>query len=147
MIQVERTTAASTAEVWRLLSDIDSWDDVLPTMDEVTRVGDGGPIGIGSRFRVRQPGLRPAVYEVTGWQPGQGFVWTSSQPGVRTTATHEVTQTADGTRLRLGIAWTGPLAGLVRLAFGHAGAADTRKEKTMHHPSDREERRHREQRR
>jgi hypothetical protein len=90
---------------------------MLPTMLEVSQLG-AGPVGVGTRFRVRQPGLPPAVYSITQWEPGRGFVWESSSPGVRTTASHEVSACGAGSRLALGITWTGPLAGVVRLLLG-----------------------------
>jgi uncharacterized membrane protein len=117
MIYVERTVNSPAAVVWALLRDLERWDQVLPTMDEV-RPLDTGPIAVGSRFEVRQPGLRAAVYEVTEWQPERSFTWVASSPGVRTTATHVVEQVGGVTRLALGIRWTGPLAGLVGLVFG-----------------------------
>jgi len=42
----------------------------------------------------------------------------SSAPGVRTTASHEVSERDGGTRLVLGIDWSGPLAPIVRMLVG-----------------------------
>jgi carbon monoxide dehydrogenase subunit G len=119
MSRVERLIAADADRVWGLVSDVERWDRMLPTFREVTRLGgDGGPTDVGARFAVVQPGLPKAVYEVTEWRPGSAFTWVSSAPGVRTTARHEL-RTEDGqTRLGLGISWTGPLAGVVRLLVG-----------------------------
>jgi uncharacterized protein YndB with AHSA1/START domain len=118
MERVERLIDADTDRVWSLVSDLERWDQMLPTMQKVTRLDAGTPVGVGARFEVRQPGLLKAVYEITEWEPGRGFVWVASTPGVRTTATHQV-DTVDGqTQLTLGVTWTGPLAGLVRLLMG-----------------------------
>lgn len=87
----------------------------MPTIQQVKRVGADAPIAVGSRFVVYQPGLPKAVYEVTDWQPGCAFTWVASSPGIRTTATHALSPQDGGTRLALGIEWSGPLAGLVRL--------------------------------
>jgi hypothetical protein len=83
-------------------------------MQQVTRIGDA-PIGPGSRFEVQQPGLPKAVYEITHWEPGRAFTWVSSAGGVRTTASHRLQPTSDGTVLALGIEWSGPLAWMARL--------------------------------
>lgn len=115
MITVERQTDAGVDRLWRLLGDVERWDDLLPTMHEITRLDGGGAVGVGARFEVRQPGLPKAVYEITVWEPRVRFTWQASAVGVRTTATHELRAQDGGTRLVLGIAWTGPLAGLVRL--------------------------------
>jgi carbon monoxide dehydrogenase subunit G len=118
MSEVERTIAADTDRVWQLLSDLDNWDQMLPTMQRVTRLGTKGPLGVGTRFEVQQPGLRRAVYEITDWQPGRGFTWRSTAPGIRTAAPHWLAPQDEGTRLVLGIDWSGPLTGLVRLLLG-----------------------------
>ena len=84
MSEVERNVEASRDRVWDLVSDVERWDRMLPTIRQVTRVGAAGPIGVGARFEVRQPGLPKAVYEITEWEPGSGFTWVSSSPAVRT---------------------------------------------------------------
>lgn len=118
MVRVERLAAGDTDRVWSLVGDIERWDRILPTMTRVTRLDAGEPLGVGARFDVEQPGLRAAVYEITEWRPGIGFTWESSAPGVRTTATHNLRTDAGRTRLTLGVSWSGPLSGLVRLLLG-----------------------------
>ena len=118
MITVERQTDAGVDRMWSLLSHVERWDDMLPTMQQITRLDGEGPVGVGTRFEVRQPGLPKAVYEITVWEPRVGFTWVASAVGVRTTATHELRTQDGGSLLVLGIAWTGPLAGLVRLLMG-----------------------------
>lgn len=115
MILVERSVAATTAVVWQLISRLDDWDQLLPTVDEVTRVGASGPVSVGSTFRLRQPGLPAATYVVTDWRPGVGFTWESKAPGVRAVATHVLTNEGDRTTLTLGIEWSGPGAWLMRM--------------------------------
>src|SRR5690348_16679533 len=99
MGNVERLIDAGADRVWRLISDLDRWDRMLPTMQKVSRLDARGPVGIGARFEVRQPGLPKAVYEITEWEPGSGFRWVASAPGVRTTATHELRVEHGQTRL------------------------------------------------
>lgn len=111
----ERIIEANPGRVWALVSDVERWGEMLPTMQRVTRIGPQGPTGVGSRFEVRQPGVPKAVYEITAWEPGAGFTWAAASPGVRTTATHSVTPYDGGSRLVLGIEWSGPLARVVRL--------------------------------
>lgn len=67
MLSAERDVAARPSDVWRTVSDVARWAEVLPTMDAVDRVGEPGVVAVGSRFRVRQPGLATAVYTVTQW--------------------------------------------------------------------------------
>ncbi len=115
---VERQIDAGVDRVWDLVGDVEHWDDLLPTMQRVTRIDGGGPAGEGSRFEVRQPGLPKAVYEITDWEPDVGFTWVAASTGVRTKATHEIRPSNGGALLVLGIEWSGPLAGLVGLLMG-----------------------------
>ena len=107
MERVERLIDADAERVWSLVSDLERWDQMLPTMQKVTRVDAGTP-GVGQHGH-QHLAVSPAR---------RGFIWVASTPGVRTTATHQV-GTVDGqTQLMLGVTWTGPLAGLVRLLMG-----------------------------
>ncbi|PSK87478.1 polyketide cyclase/dehydrase/lipid transport protein [Murinocardiopsis flavida] len=107
---------ASADRLWSLVGDLPAWGAMLPSVDSVRRLGAAEvPIGVGARFAVRQPGLPAAVYEVTEWSPGRSFTWVARSPGVVTTCRHIIEAEGAGSRLRLSIEWTGPLAGLVRL--------------------------------
>lgn len=118
MERTERTGPVSGEALWAVLSDLDTWGERLPTMERVTRVEGDGPIGVGARFEVSQPGLATSTYEITEWTPGVGFTWRAAVPGVRTAATHEIRPIDGRSRLVLGLAWRGPLAGIVRLVYG-----------------------------
>ncbi|WP_166848534.1 SRPBCC family protein [Isoptericola sp. BMS4] len=117
MLTIERVIHAARNHVWDFLGDLEAWAGMLPTVDEIERVDGVGPIAVGSRFRVRQPGLAEATYEITEWQPGRAFTWQAPLRGVRTVATHHLRDHDSGSELTLGIAWHGPLAGPVRLTF------------------------------
>lgn len=118
MTAVRQATRASTEDVWALLGDLGNWAGILPTMQRVIRLGGPGPIGAGVRFEVDQPGLPAAVYEITDWQAGRSFRWASSRVGVRTTASHRLDETPDGSELVLGLEWSGPLAWLAWFLAG-----------------------------
>jgi carbon monoxide dehydrogenase subunit G len=117
MILVERDLAAPPARVWACMSDLDRWAELLPTVEGITRVGAPGPIAVGTRFTVRQPGLATAEYAVTEWRPETGFTWEATAKGVHTAASHELRPTGTGTRLVLGIAWSGSGAWLAKAFF------------------------------
>lgn len=118
MIEVARTTKASAHDIWPVLSDVESWPALLPTFDKVTRLHADGPVGVGAKFEVRQPGLPKAVYQITEWQPTTLFTWESPAPGVRSTASHRLEETPEGTRIVLTMTWSGPLAWLARKLYG-----------------------------
>lgn len=117
MISIARNIPAAPPQVWESLGDLDRWAEMLPTINAITRLDDP-PTVPGSRFRVRQPGMPAATYVVTAWRPAVGFTWEVRSAGVTATATHElVAQGSDHTLLRLGLAWTGPMAWLHRWLF------------------------------
>lgn len=117
MIVVERGIRATPAEIWTHLSALDRWAEMLSTVDSIERVGPPGPVAVGSRFLVRQPGLAAAEYEVTEWRPDAGFTWAARTAGVRTEASHELEPDGAGTRLALAIEWSGPGAWLAKALF------------------------------
>jgi hypothetical protein len=118
MIAVRRLVSAAPRQIWQLIGDVQRWDRLLPTVDEILRVDPGGPVGVGSQFEVRQPGLPRAVYTITAWQPDKAFTWESSAPGVRTTASHKVGREDGHSYLSLGVEWSGALGGVVDLVLG-----------------------------
>ena len=118
MILVERTIEANRATVWDVVSRVDRWSEWLDTFEDVTRIERiGYPDAVGTRFRVRQPGLAAAEYEVTDWRPEAGFTWVADVKSVRTTASHSLLATGNATRLRLSVEWSGRGAWFVRLLF------------------------------
>jgi uncharacterized protein YndB with AHSA1/START domain len=113
----EFVTVAAPARVWDALVDVESWPEWISSYNSVKRLDDG-PLTVGSRAEVRQPGLAAATYTVVALQPGREFTWESKAAGVRTTARHVVEPSDGGTRIRLSLTQTGALAGLVGLLLG-----------------------------
>ncbi len=86
---------APSEVAWRWLSDFARWPEWTPTVD-VVDVLDPGETRVGTRVRLRQPRLRPAVWVVERWQPGCDFAWVSRKPGLRARASHGLVPAADG---------------------------------------------------
>lgn len=104
--------------VWAVMSDIERWPEWTPTVASTQRV-DRGPLAVGSRARIRQPKLPPAVWQVTELDEGKGFTWVTRSPGVRVTARHWVEANGGGSRATLSIQYAGVLGPLVaRLTRG-----------------------------
>lgn len=119
MKQVRVASSVDAGTLWQVVSDVTAWPDLVPTFTSVALV-DGRPgERAGDRYRVVQPGLPPAVYEVTQWLRGHSFTWVARSPGLTTTAHHEITETPTGAALELTLAWSGALAPLVRALVGH----------------------------
>jgi uncharacterized protein YndB with AHSA1/START domain len=131
--------AAAPERVWQVIVDIDSWPQWTESVTEVKRL-DSGPLQVGSRARLKQPGLLPLVWELTELQPGTQFTWVNRFPGVTSTSRHEIIASGDGSRLAVTTTWSGPLAGLItalnrtrtrRLLAAEANGAKARSERTL----------------
>lgn len=117
-LQARSRSSASVSHLWDVVSDVTHWPEHLETFTEVREVDSSAKTDVGRRFAVRQPGLPPAMYEVTEWTEDQSFTWVARSPGVTTRATHVVTAREAGSELALTVDWRGPLASVVRLLAG-----------------------------
>jgi len=63
---------APPQRVWAVLSDVEGWPDWTPSVKRVERL-DAGPLTVGGRARLRQPKLRPAIWQITKVEKGSSF--------------------------------------------------------------------------
>jgi uncharacterized membrane protein len=97
---------APSDRVLAVLFDIEHWPEWTSTMTSVRRI-DGGPLAVGSRARVRQPKLPPAVWKVTEFDKKSGFTWISRSPGVQVAGGHRVEATGTGCRATVSLQFSG----------------------------------------
>ncbi len=110
--------AAPPERVWAIMSDIEHWSDWTASVTSITRL-EAGPLGPGSRARIRQAGLPPAFWKVVSLEPNRNFTWVTRAPGVTVTAHHGVEPAGPGTRAMLSLNFSGVCGGLVgRLTRG-----------------------------
>jgi uncharacterized protein YndB with AHSA1/START domain len=107
-MHIERSIdiAAPPALVWSIFIDVERWHEWTASITSVTRL-DQGPLAVGSRARVLQPLIRPAVFEVTEFTPGRSFAWSTSNGGVRALANHVVEPAPGGTRATISLDFQG----------------------------------------
>lgn len=103
---------APPQRVWEIMSDVERWHEWTPSITSIERL-DRGSFQVGSRARVRQPKLRPAVWQVTELEKDRSFTWVTRSPGIRVTGRHEVEPFAGGSRATLSVEFSGLLAPLV----------------------------------
>lgn len=116
--QVTQSIAAPPSVVWKFLSDVSSWPERLPTFESVIAVTDQN-FQVGSRFRVLQPKLRPAIWVVTSCRENDGFTWQSSSAGLVMRAAHTLNPTGPETcELALQFTFSGMLSMFVGLLAG-----------------------------
>ena len=103
-ITAEITAPASL--VWLTIADVERWPEWTPSVSRVKLLSPG-PLQIGSRVRIHQPKLPPAIWQVVELTPGKGFTWVSTGPGLRVTARHTVESVDNESQVTLSIQYEG----------------------------------------
>jgi uncharacterized membrane protein len=98
--------------VWSVMADVERWPEWTASVSRVKRLSPG-PLQVGSRMRIHQPKLPPAIWRVTELIPNAGFTGVSVAPGIRVTAHHTLESIAAGTRVTLSIRYDGFLRRLL----------------------------------
>jgi uncharacterized membrane protein len=107
------SASADRGQCWAAVADVTTWPQWTKSMRSVEPL-DSASLAVGNRYRVTQPGMPKLVWQVNELTEGQEFTWSSRSPGVRTVAYHRLSPNADGTtEISIGVAHSGPLAGLV----------------------------------
>jgi uncharacterized membrane protein len=109
------TIDAPIEVVWSVFTDIERWPTWASSFTSVELID--GPMRIGAKARIRQPRLPTVVWEVTKWEPGRSWTWTSTSPGACTEASHVLTRVGDRTIAEQSITWSGPLGRLAALVW------------------------------
>jgi uncharacterized membrane protein len=100
---------AAPDAVLAVMSDVEHWPEWTASVTSITRL-DSGPFAIGSRARIRQPKLLPALWTVSAIEPARGFTWISKGPGILVTAHHSIEPRSGGSHVTLSIRYDGLLA-------------------------------------
>lgn len=117
-IENEVTIDAPAGTVWALTLDVEGWPSFTPTMTSVRRL-DGGPLAVGSRAVVKQPGQGERTWTVTTLEPPRRFRWETRVLGTRMVGVHEAEPTGDHScRSRLAVELTGWTSGLLGALLG-----------------------------
>lgn len=100
---------APVARVWELTLEVESWPTLTPTMTSVERL-DRGPLRVGSRARIEQPGQGAKTWTVSQLDDAKTFAWRTRAFGMTMTATHRLEGHATSTTNRLVVEMDGLLA-------------------------------------
>ena len=109
------TIDAPIEVVWSVFTDVERWPTWASSFTSVELID--GPMRLGAKARIRQPGLPTVVWEVTQWEPGRSWTWTAKGPGARTAASHVLTRVGDGTVAEQSISSSGPIGRLVAFVW------------------------------
>lgn len=88
---------APLQRVWELTLQVEDWPAFTPTVSSVERLEEG-PLRVGCRARLKQPGQPVRVWTVTALEPLRRFAWSTRLLGVQFTGVHELEPTDSGTR-------------------------------------------------
>jgi hypothetical protein len=110
--QISVDIAAPSEVVWAIMADVQRWHEWTPSVRSIRRL-DAGPLRVGSRALIRQPGFPPAMWKVTALEPGRSFTWKSGAPGMWVYATHSVAPIEIGARATLCLRFTGTIGRLL----------------------------------
>lgn len=110
--EIDTVTTADLTRAWDVVTDIEHWPDHMASYEWVRRE-DTGPLKVGQRAVLKQPGLAKSKWQVTVVDEKREFVWVSRTPGIKTVASHAVaSRPGGGTTIALAFEMTGPIAGL-----------------------------------
>lgn len=110
--------AAPPERVAAVMIDVERWHEWTASIRRVSILG-GGPLAVGKRALVRQPGVPPAFWKATELDPARGFTWTSFAPGLLVVGRHYAEATPGGSRATLSLDYTGLFGPLMaRLTLG-----------------------------
>jgi uncharacterized membrane protein len=117
MITSDEQVDAPVATVWDVTVDIEGLPATTPTITQAERL-DGGPLRVGSRARLRQPHMRPAVWTVTRLEPQELFEWSTRVGWLTMTGRHRLRPVATGTANHLEVELVGFGAGVATRLLG-----------------------------
>jgi uncharacterized membrane protein len=110
---------APQERIWSVLTDVERWPEWNPTVKSAKRL-EPGALAVGSRTKIVQPKLMPAVWRVTELDEDSAtFVWLASRPGVKVIATHLIDGIGDGCRVTLALNYGGLLGPLIARRLKH----------------------------
>jgi hypothetical protein len=107
----------SPAHVWEVLLDVEHWPEWTTSVSKVQRM-DIGPLTLGSRTRIWQPKLMPAVWQVTSLDERRHvFAWTTHTFGIKIVARHQVDAIGALSRVTLSLTYFGVVGTVLARAY------------------------------
>jgi hypothetical protein len=107
----------SPPRVWSVLLDVEHWPEWTTSVTKVSRM-DLGALTLGSRTRIWQPKLMPAVWRVTSLDEGRYiFAWTTRSIGVKIVGRHQIEPVGALSRVTLSIDYFGVLGPIMARMF------------------------------
>ncbi len=107
----------SPSHVWKVLLDVERWPEWTTSVSKIQRM-DIGPLTLGSRTRIWQPKLMPAVWQVTSLDEKRRiFAWTTHTFGIKIVGRHQVEAVGARSRVTLSLTYTGVIGAVLARAY------------------------------
>jgi hypothetical protein len=97
--------------IFRVLTDLNHWNQWTPSIIGISFVGKD-TFAVGTRIKVLQPKLPPAVWTITEISENKLLVWKKKSFALKVTANHIIQDSHDGAIVKLQIIHQGFLANL-----------------------------------
>ena len=105
------------ARVWSVLLDVERWPEWTSSVSKIQRM-EIGPLTLGSRTRIWQPKLMPAVWQITSLDEQRRiFAWTTHTLGIKIVARHQVEAVGTRSRVTLSLTYTGVVGAVLARAY------------------------------
>jgi len=103
----------SPARIWGVLLNVERWPEWTTSVTRVQRM-DIGPLSLGSRTRIWQPGLSSSVWCVTSLdERNYNFTWATHTYGFKVIAHHQIVPVKAYSRVIFTLAYTGLLGAIL----------------------------------
>lgn len=116
---VERSIVIATPVtlVWSVMVDVERWPAWMPTIQEVQPLSTDG-LAVGSRYALKQPLQKRAVWTVVSCEPERVFQWERHRDDqLMFLGIHEIEPVGEATRARVVLRADGQLVSLLRPIF------------------------------
>jgi hypothetical protein len=115
-LEVSTSIDAPPERVWAEIIDVERWHEWTASITRIEKLQPGA-LNVGSKVRIKQKKLPPAVWTVTALEPGRLMEWQARAPGSHSIAIHRVEPEGAGSRATLGIEQSGVLFSLTGWYF------------------------------
>jgi hypothetical protein len=113
-----RECPQSPEALWERVRNIEEWPSLTPSITSAKILG-GGPLTLGSKIVIKQPGAPESTWTVNEYVEGNSFTYEMNRSGLTTTAHHVVeAEMPTGSSLTLIVSMQGRFAQVWGLLMG-----------------------------
>jgi hypothetical protein len=102
---------ARSPEIFQVLMDLEHWNQWTPSITEMSLMNTPPPVP-GTKIKVLQPKLPPAIWTITEINPDTSLTWEKKSFGLRMLSEHQIIESTSKTVVSIRMTYQGPLAGL-----------------------------------